>query len=116
MDEALETALRQHPSLLLIRPTETPGSSPSSSATSDGGEASTSDAAEAKVVVEIAATDDAGSTEVEELVSRCLHFLGVLMRNCVSKHVFSSSEVCAMCICIRQRGGIVETEGLVLTL
>ena len=81
MDETLETKIHRHPSLLLIQP---------------GDQQKTPAAAAADVDVAESSQERGGgnSSEAGELVLCCLKFLAILMRNCVNKHVFSSSEVC----------------------
>lgn len=89
MDEALETAMHENPSLLLIKPADHQKPPAVVNASASG------------VAVEAGGTDGGGGGasgvgsdgKAEEVVLCCLRFLAILMRNCVNKHVFSSSEV-----------------------
>lgn len=105
VDETLETQMHRNPSLLLIQPADQQQrqqkSFPSPPAPA---------AADADAVVVVGSDDKAaeggdggGSSRAGEVVLGCLKFLAVLMRNCVNKHVFSSSEVCLVClfVCVR---------------
>ncbi|CAN0117801.1 unnamed protein product, partial [Scytosiphon promiscuus] len=82
MDETLETAIHRHPSLLLIQPADHPQQQPEGSLPDGDGDVGSKDGG---------GVSDSSST-ASELVLSCLKFLAVLMRNCVNKHVFSSSE------------------------
>lgn len=97
--------MHQDPSLLLIQPI-----SQQKAATATGAAAATTTAAAAAAVTGVAlgAADVVAKVEAVaenvdslgsdnrpgEVVLCCLQFLAVLLRNCVNKHVFSSSEVC----------------------
>ena len=105
MDEALETAMYTTPSLLLIQPIEDQKAaavSPNSEATEGvseerrgGNDSSASGSGDGAVVTEVAATanDGVDREKAGKLVLFCLKFLAILLRNCVNKHVFSSTEV-----------------------
>lgn len=123
LDETLETAMHRDPSLLLIQPANavlpsSPGvesdaveTKPSSSSplpaaatvggvnAAGGGKESGSGAAGHREAVAVkkrtagVENNDTSGGETEELVLSCLKFLAILMRNCVNKHIFSSSEV-----------------------
>ncbi|CAN0217951.1 unnamed protein product, partial [Hapterophycus canaliculatus] len=97
MDETLETKMHRHPSLLLIQPADhaqpprqqqqqqqqkesLPGGDGGGGGGGGGGSNADGDG-------------DSSARAASELVLCCLKFLAVLMRNCVNKHVFSSSEV-----------------------
>lgn len=105
VDETLETQIHRNPSLLLIQPADQQQQQrqqQSSTLASAGAKAE----AEADAVV--ASSDDvaegggdgSSSSRAGEVVLYCLKFLAVLMRNCVNKHVFCSSEVCACVLCV----------------
>lgn len=103
MDETLETKIHRHPSLLLIEPTEvpnphkkkpaTPTAAAADAASSPGGDNCSMAVAEGGPEAAAPADADADAGRVEGVVLCCLKFLAVLMRNCVNKHIFSSSEV-----------------------
>lgn len=96
LDEALESAIQGEPALLLIPPTNTQLVSPPS-LTNSGSEAATV-AAEGASGIGDGGVGTALSSlrDTEKLVLACLQFLAVVMRNCLNKQIFSSSEVRAL--------------------
>lgn len=96
LDEALETAIKREPSLLLIQPSQQPSVSPSSL---NSGDAALTTEASATRTDEPGTGDtpsvklSASLEKTERLVLACLQFLAVVMRNCLNKQIFSSSEV-----------------------
>lgn len=109
VDEALETAIHDDRSLLLIKPADQQEPTTAASTAGKGG-GGTAVAALPQVKEEASA--DGGPTLTAgdggggggdgskgELVLCCLGFLAVMMRNCINKHVFSSSEVCVIGVC-----------------
>lgn len=100
LDEAFESAIHEDSSLLLIKanqPTTAIPVDPHAAATGAG-----DDGAIPAAVV----TDEAGEETGEgkaRVVFACLQFLGVVMRNCVNKHVFSSTEVRNLWLYSKQR-------------
>lgn len=106
MDETLETKMHSHPSLLLIQPGDQRKTPPPAGAAAAAAPAAGSNGGDVDVAESSANSGGGGggdSSEAGELVLYCLKFLAILMRNCVNKHVFSSSEVCTMlavCVCV----------------
>lgn len=110
VDEALETAIHDDRSLLLIKPAD---QQEPTTAASTAGKVGGGTAVAALSQVKEEASADGGSTLTAgdgrgggggdgnkgELVICCLGFLAVMMRNCINKHVFSSSEVCVTEVC-----------------
>lgn len=96
MDETLETKMHHHPALLLIQPTDhrmTPSAAAAAAADGGGGGGGGVAGNGDIDVAEVTAEGGDSSSKAGEVVLCCLEFIAVLMRNCVNKHVFSSSEV-----------------------
>lgn len=92
----MESAIHSDPSLLLIQPANQQKATAAAIA-ADTAEASGVSGSVGKA--ERAAKGSSVSGRPGEVVLYCLQFLAVLLRNCVNKHVFSSSEVCARVLC-----------------
>lgn len=103
MDETLETKMHRHPSLLLIQPSDhqktppPPAAAGAVAGAADGGGIGVP--GDGDVDVAESSVESGDGSEAKELVLCCLRFLAMLMRNCVNKHVFSSSEVRLLCVC-----------------
>lgn len=97
MDETLETKMHSHPSLLLIQPGDQQKTPPPAAAGAAAAAAAADGGGDVDVAESSAESGGGGgdSSEAGEVVLSCLVFLAILMRNCVNKHVFSSSEVCS---------------------
>lgn len=106
VDEALETAIHEDQSLLLIQPADHLKPTATTSAAGKAGDGTVVAApSEVKDEGSVGGAGGAGGSTVTagdggggsgskgELVLCCLRFLAVMMRNCTNKHVFSSSEV-----------------------
>lgn len=102
IDEALEVAMHDNPSLLLVQPND---SQKSTTGPLSGNVISSTEEAELAENIGGSEKDEGPAIGEEdrreratELVLSCLRFLAILMRNCVNKHVFCSTEVKVSCV------------------
>lgn len=91
-DEALEVAIQREPSMLLIRPAQL-SLLPSPTLPEVASGASVIPATTPGIGDGKLSSPASSLRDTEKLVLACLQFLGVVMRNCLNKQIFSSSEV-----------------------
>lgn len=110
IDEALEIAMHDNPSLLLVQPNDSqkPAAGPQSGdAIPSTEEAELAGGIGGSGKDEGPAIGEDGRGRAAELVLSCLKFFAILMRNCVNRHVFCSTEVnfwVHLCACSRASG------------
>ena len=89
----MERAMHSDPSLLLIQPATQQKTTAAAAATAAASGVPGS-IEKVEPETESISSNIGSSSRPGEVVLCCLQFLAVLLRNCVNKHVFSSSEVC----------------------